>query len=205
MSRSTATIVAELDRWLPRNMRAARPVYAGMAAAVASAEAAVESAAEHLEIGTADGEWLDLLARGMGMRRAGLETDAALRERMRTPPGGVTRASILAAADAVLTAYGAGPAVMIEWCDEGFADVVSYGDYTHLVDPRNAFLLIVPLIGDAELLDGYADHLYADDAAYAGSSGDQAPYLAIINTVNQLKAAGVRWALEVNASGDFHG
>lgn len=205
MSRSTSQIVTAIEGWIPRNLRAARPVYAGTAAAFASAEAAVESTAEHLDIGTATGPWLDLLARGMGMRRAGLETDAALRERMRTPPSGVTRPSILAAVDAILAEYGAGSAVMLEWFEDGFADAETYGDHAHLVDPRNAFLLVVPLIGDAELLDTYADYAFADSDSYAGSSGSMAPYLAIVNAVNQLKAAGVRWALEVNVSGDFHG
>lgn len=205
MSRTTAAVSAELARFVGPAYGAMDPLYGGMGAAFAASEAAAESLAGVLSIEGAEGKWLDLLGRGYGQRRAADEDDDAYRIRLRTPPGGVTRAGILDAVNALLTEYGAADAVMEEWWETGYLDHSLYLDYHNFNDPRNRFLLILPLIGDVDGAASYFDVVYLDHDAYMGTSLNWAPYLAIIKLVGALKAAGVKWGIYINADGDFHG
>lgn len=206
MSRSAADIADDVAAFLPLDMGAADPLYGGIGAAFALAEAANEDMAAALAIGSAEGKWLELIGRGLGLTRQADETDAAFRTRLRTPPGGVTRPGILEAVNALLASYGADDAIMVEWWEDGYSDYRAYADYVNTIDPYNRFLLIVPLLGDAEGVPAYADYsAYADYLSYADGDFNMAPYLAIVALVNGLKAAGVRWGLYINVDGDFHG
>lgn len=205
MSRTTAEVLTAAESFLPRCTRPARPLLAGWAAATSEAEAAVDAAAAVLHVGDAEGMWLDLLARGDGLRRAGGEADAVFRRRIRRPATGVTRPDLLDAVNEILTDYGATTdAVMYEWWEDGFADV-SHADHSLLIDPGACFVLVVPLIGDPEAGGSFADASYADGAGYGGATGSWAPYAAIVAAVNAMKAAGVRWRLFVNTDGDLYG
>jgi hypothetical protein len=193
MARTTAAILAQLERFLPPRYAAYRDVLAGGAAGLAEADALWEDLADAATIGGADGVFLRLRARGFGIQAQGDETDASIRSRIRSVEGQVTRPAILAAVNALLAPYTATEATMLEPWDEGFLDYDCYSDDTRLCDAHNSFVLVLPLVGDQVGGSSYIDDGYIDIDLYVGASGEEHPvYEAIRVLVNRIRAAGIR-------------
>lgn len=203
-ARSTATIAADITSYLPANMRAAAPLVGGAAASFHLAETAAYALASYLQVGTADDVWLDLLAIGNGLRRQSGESDASLRERIRTVSDAVTAPAIKAAVDALLAAYGLGECEIREWFDGPYFDRNAWLDHNLVIQAPNYFVVVVPFSGTSMALSYLDRTAYLDRIAYLGAwdtSASSAVYPAIVALVNALRAAGVRWDLYILPSG----
>ena len=200
MSRTATEIAEEMARFMPPNVAIPLdPYLGGIGASFAAAESAVEDMSTSTTVGGAAGVWLDLVALGDGLRRQDGESDADLQTRIRTPTQAVTVANLEAAANAILAQYGEDGAYIVEWDDDGFADVDAYADDTILVDPYNRFVLVLPLIGDP-IVDGvYLDDGYADDevSGYMGGGAISPVYDSIWAAIERLRAFGVRWSMYI--------
>lgn len=197
MARSTATLLAQLERFLPPGYAPYRPVLAGLAAMMREAEIAGDSAKASGTLAGAVAEWLDLHAHGHGIRRALDESDAQLAGRIQNPEDQVTRAAILSAADRILVPYTDVAAVMIEGWEYSHLDIDFWLDFSPL-NTQKAFVLIVPLIGDAVVGDSYFDSDYADNETYAGEGIQHPVYGVILREVQRIRAAGVKWWLLID-------
>jgi hypothetical protein len=194
---TTAELLAQRERWLPAYWRAAQPITAGAAASMARASEAVDDLEGSVSIEGAEGIWLTLLARGYGVDRAPAEGDESLRGRLRNVEHKVTRASILARVNELLSEYTDEEADMIEHFDHGTYCDQDYADQTTLYDQHNAFTLVAPRVGEAEGWNDYADEAHADQS-YAGGASAHPVYPAIMAEVERLRAAGVRWWLAID-------
>lgn len=182
MARSTATLLAQLRRFLPPGYAAAEPLLAGLAAELAEVETAGDALVDATTVAGASGIWLTLLARGYGLRRATDESDASLRARLVAPEAQVTRAAILAAVNAILAEYTVEEAVLVEhWAAEGYADIDCWADQTPIYDQHNAFTLECPIVG-----------------SFPTPGSEHAVYGIIAAAAEAMRAAGVRWWLVVD-------
>lgn len=209
MSRTTADLLAQLERFLPPRYAALRPVLAGIAAQLALADATWEDFATASTVGGASDEWLTLLARGYGIDRSQDETDGSVRGRIRNPVPLVTPAAILAGVNDLLEAYTATPARLVETLrapggltgepDETTAfvlDLSRFGAWNH-------FTVIVPRVGTPwgggsvlELLD--PAHGFILGIGVLGLSGSIHPvYFAIVAFLRRARAAGIRVTLVI--------
>jgi hypothetical protein len=200
VSRTTAQILEQLLRFLPDRFRSYSDVRGGGAAGLAEAEALWEELAAAATIGGAEGVILRLRARGFGIYAQGDETDATLRARMRGVEGQVTRPAILDAVNALLAPYTATEAGMLEGKDEGFWDVDFWWDSTIFADQHNAFVLVLPLLGDEVVGASYFDcDDYFDVDFYWGSGVEHAVYASIGALVRRIRAAGIRVWIHIEA------
>ena len=85
-----------------------------MAECLMLAEGYSASMVRESRVGTADGAYLALHAKSVGLFKQAGETDDALRERIRTPPDAVTPDLILAAVQQIINANGGGKAYLEE-------------------------------------------------------------------------------------------
>ena len=200
MARTAAEIAAQGMAALPPWAKPLDPVIGGLAAELALVEATGADFANSTTVGGAEGVWLTLLARGYGVDRATGEADASLQIRLRTPEDQATRPAILAAVNAALLPYTASHADMLEFWDDGFADIDAWADSTVLCDRYNSFVLLLPLVGTALSGGTFADVDFADRDAYAGADGEDPIYEAIRSLVNRLRAAGIRWWMHIEES-----
>ena len=199
--RTRTAILAEIMATLPANLRSLSPVLAGTATALELTEQAASDLASNLEIGTAEGQWLDLIAKGQGLRRQVGETDTSLRQRLRTTPDALTRPAILAAVDAILAEYSAGHSYMIEWFDGPYLDDAYLDDPESLYGGGpNTFILIVPAVAGVPVSGSYLDESYLDDS-YLGNAGYSPLYQSISAAVERIRAAGVRWWIALDTTG----
>lgn len=197
MSRSTAEIAAQGVAVLPPWALPLAPVIGGLAAELALVESTGADFANSSTVGGAGGIWLTLLAHGYGVDRATGEADASLQIRLRAPEDQATRPAILAAVNAALAPYTADEATMLEFWDDGFADIDAWADRSVLCDRYNSFVLLLPLVGTALFGGTFADVDFADRDAYAGADGEDPIYEAIRSLVNRLRAAGIRWWMHI--------
>ncbi|MCI0346891.1 MAG: hypothetical protein L0221_15845 [Chloroflexi bacterium] len=199
MARTTAELLAQLERFLPPRYSAYRPVLAGVAAALQAAEAAGAGLAEAVTVEGATGAFLTLLARGYGVTPATGESEDSIRYRLRNAEEQVTRDAILTAVNALLAEFTVDEATILEPWDEGFADVDAWSDSTILADQPLSFVLVCPLVGDEELGGTYADIDYLDGDAWAGDGTQHPVYAAIVVLVERLRAAGISWWLHIDS------
>lgn len=221
MGRTTSQWLSELEGVLPGWIRPLRPHLAGLAAMLVDLEALNDDAVEATTVAGAEGIWLTLYARGLGIHRVPGESDADLRKRVRNVEDVVTRPAILAAVNELLAAYTVEQARMFEHFETGFFADINFADQptngTRILDQHNAFTLVVPaLTADASsyghflmdspdplnldpsgALDVDAAYVDIDTYAVADSADDteHAVYAAIQATVERMRAAGVRWWL----------
>lgn len=206
MPRSVAAIATELARFMPDHLSVpAAPLLGGTAAAMRAGETAGFDLSSLSTIGGASGKWLDFIAIGHGTRRQSGEEDAALRARLRRPHLGVTPANVKAQVDYLLASVGLGECMVIEWFEGPYVDEDAYLDFVPVVGARSWFLVVVPVAGtDPEVGWSFMDRdAFADRDAFLGAidaSPDLAVYAAIVALVNSIKAAGMRWALYIDAS-----
>lgn len=149
------------------------PLQAGTAAALSEAAAAVETWADSATVGTSEGLWLDLIARGFGLYREESESNADLRLRIARVPKALTPAAMEQAVNAILTPSSC--TVVEHWkarvfCDDHADEYVTdlFCDEDTLLGVRNGVTVICP--------EGLADEVE----------------LAICAVLNDLRAAGVR-------------
>lgn len=204
-ARTTAEVLEQLERFVPPEFAPLRPILALYAAELRAAEVVAYDTAASSTVEGAEGVFLTALARGYGVERLSGEADATLRSRLRNVSGAVTRPAILDAVNLLLADYTEDEAVMVEWFEEPFADYHAFADYHLLVDGPNAFVLILPPVGDEPLGSSFADVAYADFDAYPGDGETHPVYSAIGALVQRLKAAGVLARLFINYDGDFRG
>lgn len=140
MARSAAELHALALANLPSPFRGLSPLLGGPAGALAVAEAANESWVDATLPSTATGAWLDLIANGQGLRRAWLEDDETLRERVATIEQRVTPEALKAAGDAALVAAHDSCTVIEHWraqiyCDDDATEYVTdaFCDEDHLL------------------------------------------------------------------------
>lgn len=169
MARSTDTILEQAERLVPYYDTSLRPLTAAIAAALSEAETQAEALAGEALFG-GSGQWLRLHAHGYGVQPAQGESDASLRARLRRVEDAVTPPAIVAAVDAIITPL---TCTLVEWWDTPYLDVDAYLDMpgVYLSGGPNTFLVVVP----AGVSDATLD--------------------IIVNEVNRLRAAGIRWAL----------
>ena len=173
MARSVEALLARFLGLIPESWGPLRAVIAGVCAQLALAESTSDTFVDQTTIEEAEGIWLTLLARGYGVDRADGESDESLRLRLRNPERQVIKDAIGDAATALLEE--SDEALVIEhWAAPHMAlDVDAACDVTDLFDQHNAFTVIVP--------EGYTVDVYA----------------AILQEVDRVRAAGVRWWLVV--------
>lgn len=153
------------------------PLQAGTAAALAEAAAAVETWTDSATISTAEGDWLDLLARGFGLYRKAGESNADLRDRIAAVPKLLTPAAMELVVNAIITPSAC--TVVEHWkarvfCDDHADEYVTdlFCDEDTLLGVRNGVSVICP--------EGLTD----------------AQELAICAALDGVRAAGVRvWAV----------
>ncbi len=185
MPTTPAEQLEQILRRLPPRYSASEAILAGGASQIAQLLNVTDDLTATSLFGGADGAWLDLHAKSYGLLRSSGETDAALRERLRSIGASVTRSAILDAVDALLVARGtAVPAQMIEFFDRNtvlatlvvaFSFIVTR---SYVVGRLNSFILIVPDFGDL------TDEVYG----------------SIISEVNRIRGAGIRWSLIVTGA-----
>jgi hypothetical protein len=199
VARTTADILAQLERFLPPRYASIRPTLAGIAAVFARVELSGEDLALATTIGGAEGAWLRLIARGYGVYAQDGESDASIRERIRNVEGQVTRPAILAAVNALLAPFTDTPARMIERVDDGFWNVNFWWDTTIFCGPSRFFVLVLPRIGNIGTGSSYWDSAYFDNDFFwgGGDAGVHPVYHAIAALVNRIRAAGVSWRLTI--------
>jgi hypothetical protein len=188
MARTTDELLAQLERFLPPEMAPLRPVLAGIAAMMRQAELFKDACIDAAKHTTAEGIWLTLLAQGYGVRRATGESDASLLDRLQNVPDALTVTALEDAANRLLADLTGTEAYILEhWANRFFCDGDGYCDQGDpLLDQHNAFALVCPLVGDLPSSETYP-------------TGEHAVYAAIFAAIQQLKAAGVRWCLVVQA------
>lgn len=205
-ARTVQSIADELARMLPAHTSGpAEPLLGGAAAVLHAAESTGYDALAATTVGGADGKWLDLIMRGMGMQRSDGETDAGARARIRNPQFGITKANIKAKVDEILAAHGLGECLILEWFDGPALDVDFYLDYVSIVDAPNWFLIVAPSIAET-ITTSYLDSIYMDRDMYLGSwvtDPGAGAYPAIVAAVHPLRAAGIGWALFVDSTGVY--
>lgn len=205
MARTVDAILRQYLAFLPPPYESATPLLAAFARALRDGEVTADDLVALVSFGGAEEIWLTLHAQGYGLLRGVNETDPALRIRLRNVDERLTRPSILAAVNALLAPFTAIPAIMIEWFEEPYLDIDEtvpgtsggfYLDSTFISGGRNSFILLVPRINDSQIAGG--DGLDVDfflDSSFLGSDSEDPVYAAIINEVERLRAAGIRWAL----------
>ena len=202
MARTTSQLLTVLERFLPPQMQAARPLLAGLAAQAAAVEAAGDDLADGATVAGADGIWLTLQAHGLGLHRAHGEVDADLRTRLRSPEQQLTPASILAAVNLLLASYTSDEAELHEHHAEGlYLDVDLWMDRSSWYDQHNAFTLVCPLVGDYPVGHSFFDAAagaWLDQDLFFGDYVEHPIYATIAAAVERLRAAGVRWWLVVD-------
>lgn len=143
------------------------------------AELALDKVVPLVTVDGGEGVWLTLQARGQNVDRAQDETDASVRERMRTVEDAVSRPAITEAVQAVLDENGVvGSAFLIEWWEEPYLDLEEsvapgglYLDSTRWSGGPRRFLVLIP------------------------ASVDDTVRAAIVAEVERLRAAGTGWRL----------
>lgn len=172
-----ANLVAQMKLYLPPETWDGREdLLTAFAAPLARAFVTAEEFVDDGSIGGAEGQWLELLATNYGMRRSVSETDANLRIRLRNVEEALTCAAIVAAVDAILSAYSGTGAVCIEHheqgpvCDTETPLISAICDVSFLYGTIPAFTILVPDLGNTHPAWG---PIYAE--------------------VERLRAAGVEW------------
>lgn len=195
MARTTDELLAQIERLLPAQYRPLRPHLGGLAAMYRCCEQLGDAFKLSATVAGAESIWLSLLAHGQGIDRATDETDASLRERVRSPEDKLTPISILAVVNALLAPYTAVEAQLFEhWNSAAWCDDDAYADQDVLYDQHNTFTLVLPCVGVFNTGDAFCDDdAYADDCYIGQGSGEHPVYAAIISAVNKCRAAGVRW------------
>ena len=168
MARSTATILEQAERLVPYYDTSLRPLTAAIAAALSEAETQAEALAGAALFG-GSGQWLRLHAHGYGVQPAQGESDASLRARLRRVEDAVTPPAIIAAVNAIIDPL---TCTLVEWFESPYHDIDYYDmPSTRLSGGPNTFLVVVP----SGVTDATLD--------------------VIVNEVNRIRAAGIRWAL----------
>lgn len=172
-------LIAQMKLYLPSSTWSGRDdLLASAAAPIARARCAADEMVEDVKIGTADGVWLDLLARTYGLRRAPGEVDGDLRLRLQNVEEALTCAALLAAANAILLQYTATPAVCVEHFEQGPVlddetvgpPITAVTDTSFLWGTIPGFTILVPDLGNTHPAWG---PIYAE--------------------IERLRAAGVFW------------
>jgi hypothetical protein len=170
---STSYLTEQAERLLGDAFAPLLPLQAGTAAALSEAAAAVETWADAATIGTAEGLWLDLIARGFGLYREEGESNADLRLRIGRVPRALTPAAMEQAVNAIITPDAC--TIVEHWkarvfCDDHADEYVTdlFCDEDTVLGVRNGVTVICP--------EGLADEVE----------------LAICAVLNDLRAAGVR-------------
>lgn len=181
MARTVEQLVERLRSWLPTSYEQAEPLLAAFAGAMRGAELALDELEPLVSIDGGEGQWLTLQARGQNCDRSEGESDASLRERMRTVEDAVSRPALEAATQAVLDENGVvGSVVVLEWWEGPYVDVDEtvlpggggfYVGWARMMSGPRCFLVLVPV-----------------------STGDTVK-AAIIDEIQRLRAAGVGWKL----------
>lgn len=213
MARDTATLLAQLLRFLPPGYAASEALLGGLAEQYAQVEQLGDELVGSVTVEGAEGKWLTLLARGYGIYRRDGESDESVRERLREVEDAVTPTAILIAVNRLLAPYTATEAELLEHWDYGFFADVDFADQpddeTRVLDQHLAFTLLVPhLTASGTTLGHFAvapadatdpDAAFADGDTYAVvdtvDDTEHAVYSAIQSAVERLRAAGVRWWL----------
>lgn len=156
---TTDDLVAQVLAFLPEAYQPLKPILAAGAAAAAEVLAAGEADASGSSVGGADGIWLDLLARGYGLRRRTGEDDTLLRGRLRAPEAKITRAAIQGAVDRILAHYEV-VGTAREWWRGGFLGVDAFAGVSAYAGQHWE---AVEVPGRARVVewwqsDGYLDH-----------------------------------------------
>jgi len=188
---------ARLQRFLPPRFGGSAELVAGSVAALEAAEDAAEAMVDHVGIGSNDGKWLTLLARGYGVYRSTGEADADLQARLRNVEDKLTRGSIRDAVDALLDAYTVETCSVEEWFegDGCFWADEDYCDDQRLLGEWRTFYVLAPSLGVMAWGDFYCDDSFCDDLGHVGAGPDHPIYGAIMAAVERIRAAGVRWLL----------
>lgn len=195
--RGGSGLMTQFGAFLPHEYCGVEPLAAGLAAAVALAEAGADSLREQVTVELGADAWLTFAAQGQGIRRATAETDGSLRIRMRSVDDQLTRPVLQTTVDTLLETDNC---QILEWWEHSYLDVELEGegglwlDSERLSGGPSSFLILVPERGwlsagtylDAELWLG---------RAFLGTSPEGGVYAAIINAVNRARAAGVFWRL----------
>lgn len=162
MARSATTLREKAVRELPGPFRGLDPLVGLAAGPLALVEPAIESHVVEALPSTATGTWLTLIGNGQGLSRVSGETDASLRDRIRTAEQLVTVAAIRAAVDDVsgLAAASDTCEVVEDWkaqiyCKDSATEYVTdaFCDEEHVLGGHDAFSVILPTGLDDEVLD----------------------------------------------------
>jgi hypothetical protein len=197
VARTSAEILAQLDRMLPDHYRTLDP-RVGFPAALADAEARGEALQALGTIDGAGGKWLTLHAAGQGIQRASGESNASLRTRIRNIDDALTLPAIKAAVDALIAPD---ECRIVEWYDGPYLGIEDdsgawLGNESAILSMGpQSFTVIIPSQGAVFQTGGFlSDNLWLG-LEYIGSESEPSVYDAIINEVNRLRAAGVFWRL----------
>jgi hypothetical protein len=221
VARTTAELLAQLKRFMPSHYWAMEPHLAGVAAMMARADQVSEDLVEASTVGGAEGVWLALLAHGYGVDKVTSEDDRSVRIRIRNPENQVTKPAISEAVNAILNDAGAADGRVANWWEDDVS-CWAWNELSTITDGANycndcstgdywlVFIVIVPMIGAHPGIGSYCDtdgdDNYIDIDCYAGGGdpGVLSPvYDAIIDEVDRIKAAGVRWWLIVDWAGEY--
>lgn len=162
MARTATTLREKAVRELPGPFRGLDPLIGLAAGPLALVESAVESHVAEALPSTATGAWLTLIGNGQGLPRVSGESDASLRDRIRTSEQLVTVAAIRAAVDDVsgLAAASDTCFVVEDWkarvyCKDQATEYITdaFCDEETILPGRNAFSVILPTGLDDEVLD----------------------------------------------------
>lgn len=150
-----------------------RPLLAGLAAVLASVEDTLEDAAAALLPSTSDGVWLQLIARGQGLKLVDGETDAALRVRIKARVLRVIVEAFETGVAAICDPLGADWAIVEHhrarlYCDDGATEYVTdfFCDEDHILGVHRGISIVV----DAGLTDATLQSL-ADLGNYVRAAG----------------------------------
>lgn len=193
MARTTAELLAQLQRLVPGYYSSVEALLAGFAAAMALAETGISELAESSTYAGGDLTWLRLHAHGLGIRPGSGEPEETLRARLRRVEDAVTPGAIVAAVDAIIAPD---TCELVEWFEGPFLDADDdsgmWLDTSRLSGGPSSFLVLVPYgFEDGEALD--VDFYL--DSSFVGVGVDSPLVPAVINEVERLRAAGTFWRL----------
>lgn len=185
-----------LQRFVPPDLQGEtgsrlEAVWAGLGAALADIEAGSEALLAVGKLATAEDMFLDLHARGLGVRRGSGESDASLRVRARVVSRKVTKPAIQAVLNSILDTETEERAHVYDRMDAlGWAVEEDAAEEAALLCDHLSIYIALPLLPQPE------DALGAEVGALEEAPMDlfpEHPLMAVLRAeVNRLRAAGVR-------------
>lgn len=202
MARTPAELLDQLEKFVPPQFAELEPLLAGTAGSMALAETAFDTLKTLATVEGGTDKWLTMQAHGYGILRATGESDASIRERLRTIEPKVTKTAIEERVNALIEPD---TCTVIEWWEGFYCDVDFWLDNPepYLSGGPNSFVVIIPKQGSYFSFGSFCDVNFWLDTpeAYIGDGPEDPVYAAIVSEIERIRAAGVFWRLVLLVEG----